>query len=93
MSEEDSPSRTASSESSYPIPPTKSWAPHALPQGPNVAGRPVWEPPILDYSQSIDEDYEKKHEAVLKHTGGDMVRITNYMGKDTEYDLLEMYAD
>ena len=39
-----------------------------FPEGRYPNGRPVWEPPILDYSKLIDDEYENKREAVLKLT-------------------------
>lgn len=45
-----------------------------LPEGKNCNSRPVWEPPILDYSDVVGEVFEKKKEAVLRFTNGDVVR-------------------
>lgn len=36
---------------------------------------------------------EKQREAVLKHTGGDMSKSTNFMDADTEYKLLDLFQD
>lgn len=33
---------------------------------PNIHSRPVWDPPVLDYTEWMGEEYEKKREAVLK---------------------------
>lgn len=58
----------------------------------NCGGRPVREPPILDYSQCIGEEYEKKKEAMLKYLDNDAgERMTAVMDLDTEFDLLHEY--
>ena len=65
----------------------------ALPSGPNADGRPVWEPPVFCYSTLIDEEHDKKREAVLKHFGGDRVKATEFMDLDTEFSILDMFLD
>lgn len=65
------------------------WRELSIPR--NCDGRPVWEPPILDYSEWIGEKYEKKREAMLKWTNGDVARTTDIMDVDTEFDLLWEY--
>lgn len=66
--------------------------PYDLPDAPNADGRPVWEPPVFDYSEWIDqEEYEKKREAMLKWTNGDVARTTDIMDIDTEFGLLSEY--
>lgn len=64
-----------------------------LPEGLNVDGRHVWEPPILDYSELIDEEYEQKRKAYLKYTGGDSAKTTQFLDTSIELDLLHMYGD
>lgn len=64
-----------------------------LPSGSNADGRPVWEPPIFSYSTLIDEEHDKKREAVLKHFGGDRVKATDFMDLDTEFAILDMFWD
>ena len=50
-----------------------------LPSGRNVDGRPVWEPPILDYSNLTGDEYHKKKEALMKFTGDDVARTTKLL--------------
>lgn len=50
-----------------------------LPEGRNLDGRSVWEPPIFAYDELIGEKYEKRHEAALNYTGGGVVRATKIM--------------
>lgn len=57
----------------------------------NCDERPMWEPPIFDYSWLIGEEYEKKREAMLEYTGGDVTRTTDIMDVDTEFELLYEY--
>lgn len=64
-----------------------------LPHSRTAEGRLVWEPPILDYSDLIGEEYEKKREAVLKFTGFEAGRTTEILDANIEYDLLSMYND
>lgn len=59
--------------------------------GPNPDGRPVWEPPILRYSDLIDEEYEKKREAAMKYTNRDAARATDIMNAYNEFELLGGY--
>ena len=44
----------------------------------------------MDYSLLIGEEHEKKREAVLEHTGGDVAKTTDIMDVDTEEWLLEI---
>lgn len=69
------------------------WTPHALPTFPNLAGRPIWEPPILNYTKLIDEEYDKKREAALKFTDGDVAKTTGIMDYHTEIELVRMQKD
>ena len=78
----------ASSESSYI---DSDWTPHSLPDGRNVDGRPVWEPPIFDYSQWIEDEYEKKREAMLEFMEGNRAATTDMMDIDTELELSIQY--
>lgn len=50
----------------------------------NCDGRPVWEPPIFDYSDLIDGEFDKKRQAALKLTKGDIVRTTAIMDLHAE---------
>ena len=54
-----------------------------LPQARNRAGRSVWEPPILDYSDLIGEEYEQKRKTLLKYFRDDVVKTTAYMDVKT----------
>lgn len=58
----------------------------------NVDGRPIWEPPIFDYSDLIGEEYEKKREAAWKYTVGDVVKTTAIMDLTTEHSLIVDYS-
>lgn len=62
-----------------------------LPEAKNADGRPLWEPPIFDYSAWIGEEYEKQREAVLKYYKGDVVKTTKFFDLDVEADLMEDY--
>lgn len=64
-----------------------------LPATRNIDGRPVWEPPILNYSDLIDKEYEKLREEVLKYSGDDVVRTTEILDARTELEALWMYRD
>lgn len=82
-------SSASSSDVSYAYqPPSR----RPLPLDRNLDGRPVWEPPILDYSDLIEEEYEQKRKAVLKYYRNDVVRATAFIDTDTETHLLEMYS-
>lgn len=52
--------------------------PHPLPEG-NQQGRPASEPPIFCYSDWIVEEHEKKFEALMKSTGDDRVKTTEFL--------------
>lgn len=63
-----------------------------LPSVPNCDGRPIWEPPCLDYSFSINKEvYEKKRNALLKYFHGDIVKVTEVMDIMAELDILDNY--
>lgn len=66
-----------------------------LPTAVNIDGRPVWEPPVLDYSHLVDTEhaqpYTKRKDAVLLHTGGDIVKTTKIMDTFHELELLTEY--
>lgn len=65
-----------------------------LPNAVNIDG-PVWEPPVLDYSHLVDtahaQPYTKRKDAVLLHTGGDIVKTTKIMDTFHELELLTEY--
>ena len=63
-----------------------------LPARLNIGGRPVFEPPILDYSAWIGEENEKKREAVMKETGEDRPKTSQFMDNSIELDLLGVYG-
>lgn len=72
------------------------WAPgNPLPECLNLDGRPVWEPPLLNYSALIDTEnsqgYTKSREAALLSTGGNVVKTTEIMDIWTENQLLAEY--
>lgn len=83
----------ASQSSSSDINESPPWTPQALPDTLRADGRPVWEPPILDYSDLIGEIYEQKREAVLDLTGGNVAKTTSLMDIYTEENLLWEYYD
>lgn len=68
-----------------------------LPDAPNVDGRPIWEPPILDYSHLIDSEhgqpYTKQREAVLAFTGQDVARATAILDQHEESELLNDFIE
>lgn len=51
----------------------------------------MWEPPILDYSEFIVDEHDKKRKAMLIDTGGDVARTTQIMDLSTELSLLGEY--
>lgn len=69
----------------------------SLPDARNVDGRPIWEPPILDYSHLIDTEhgqpYTKQREAVLVFTGQDVVRATAILDQHEESELLNDFIE
>lgn len=69
------------------------WTSHCLPDGHNCDKRPVWEPPIFDYSDLIGEVFEKKREAVMSFTRGDVVKTTEIMDKMLDRMLMGTYRD
>ena len=62
-----------------------------LPVEKNIDGRPIWEPPIFDYSHLIGQEYEKQREAVLKYTRSDVARTTGIMDAYAEMESDKMY--
>ena len=64
-----------------------------LPLRRNIAGRPVWEPPVLDYSDLIEKEYEQKRKAMLRYYRNDVAMATAWLDLHDEDSLLYMYAD
>ena len=64
-----------------------------LPSSLNIDNRPVYSPPIFSYVSLVGEEYEKKREACLKYTCGDVARTTTILDLSVEWDLLDMYHD
>ena len=52
---------------------------HPLPVSQNQNGRPVWEQPLFDYLRWIGDEYDKTRKAVMKWTGGDVMKPTEYL--------------
>lgn len=50
-------------------------------------GGPAWEPPIIAYSDMIDEEYEKNREAAMKYTCRDAAKATEIMDLWAEQQL------
>lgn len=72
--------------------PETPWGRRPLPCVPNCDGRPIWEPPCLDYSSAIDEEaYQKKRHALLKYFNGDVVKVTEVMDILAELDIVNNY--
>lgn len=67
------------------------WIPDALPESRNCDGRPVWEPPELDYSKWIDNEHEQKREAVLKYIGNNIAKTTDFKDLRTGVEVLREY--
>ena len=63
-----------------------------LPKTLNPEGRPVWEPPVLDLSHLIGEEYKKKRESVMKYTNNNPVLTTKIMDLGAERDVLMNYT-
>lgn len=62
------------------------------PEGRDRNGRPVWEPPILDYSRYIDqEDYDNQRKVVLKRYEGDVVQTTKFLDAHLDFRILNDY--
>lgn len=61
-----------------------------LPRQPNADGRPVWEPPIFDYTDLIGEEYDQKRKTVQEYTN-DVAKTTDFLDADIEVELLQMY--
>ena len=58
----------------------------------NIDGRPVWEPPILNYTDLIDDETNtKRREAVMQYTNNDIAKTTDIMDVYTELRLLWDY--
>lgn len=65
-----------------------------LPHCRNSDGRPVWEPPIFDYSDMIDQDdYDRRREALLKYYLGDVVKTTKFLDLNIESRLLSRHEE
>ena len=64
-----------------------------VPDTANCDRLPVWEPPIFNYSDLIDEEYEKKHQAVVEYTKGDFAKTTEFMDGETEQELLVSFYE
>lgn len=47
---------------------------------------------MCDYSQHIQEEYEKKREAMLAYTRTHLAKTTRLMDIDLEWDLLDTYT-
>lgn len=62
-----------------------------LPEGRASEGRPLWEPPILSYSDHVGEEYEKKREALLKYCKDDAVGTTRSLDVKVEWALLYLH--
>lgn len=57
-----------------------------------VDGRPIWEPPILDYRPLTDsEDSVKERDDFIKFYGGDVARGTDAWDAITECYILDRY--
>lgn len=65
--------------------------PQPLPTTLRPDGRPVWEPPILDYSELIGEVYENRRETVTKYTNNNVVETTELRDIYVEEQLLWEY--
>lgn len=52
-----------------------------LPRQSNADGRPVWEPPIFDYTDLIGEEYDQKRKAVQEYTN-DVAKTTDFLDAD-----------
>ena len=64
----------------------------SLPSTGDVEGRPIWEPPIFNYSELIGEKYDDKRKALLKHYYGDRAKTTEYLDVEDECRLLSIYC-
>lgn len=51
------------------------------------------EPPILDYSRWIGDEYEKLRAAAMKYTNNDVVQTTRILDVHCEYGVLIGYMD
>lgn len=60
--------------------------------GRNADGRPVWEPPILDHSDLIGDEYHKKREALTKFAGNDVAKTTKVLDILDEGALYRTHA-
>lgn len=70
----------------------KRWKPQPLPSGLTIDQRQVWEPPIFNYTEFIDDVYDKKRKAVLEYTNGDRARTTEILDIDLEIGLIHTYS-
>ena len=65
-----------------------------LPEGKQSNGRPVWEPPALDYSSYIDpEDHAKQGKTFLEQYRGDIAKTTRFMDIQTDFHILTDYKE
>ena len=63
-----------------------------LPEGRNTQGRPVCEPPILNYVDLVDQDdYDKRRKALLKYYEGDVDKVTTYIDLYVEAAVASRY--
>lgn len=53
--------------------------------------KPVWEPPVLDYTNLMGDEYDKRREALLRHYKGDVVKTTKYLDTHKETLMLVRY--
>lgn len=60
-------------------------------EGRTSNGRPIYEPPIFNYSMMIGEEYDKQRETVLEFYAGDVVQTTAYLRAFIELILLEKH--
>lgn len=73
--------------------PAPNWTVHELPTTLNADGRPFWEPPLLDLSHLIGEEFEKRKLAMLKLTENDVSLITDFLDAFEEHMVLWEYQD
>lgn len=61
-----------------------------LPEGRKRDGRPVWEPPAMDYSEMIDqEEYGKRRKLLMKHYKNNVAKVTKFEDQDVKRHLSE----
>lgn len=59
--------------------------------GRSFRGRPVWELPVLDYSNLIDQDVHEKQRKLLMEYYNDIDKVTKYMDLQAEENVLTRY--